>query len=81
MCFQAPNVGVGGEDHGNRTSKKEYCYLVKFYDENSRLLCAEPYTVTEEDADHAYDVVERQVSKDMDLHDYYDASIQLEDVC
>jgi hypothetical protein len=80
--MQAPNTGVAGEDHGNRTAKKrEFCYLVKFYDEYGTLLCAEPYTVCEEDSDHAFDVVERQVSKDCNLHDYFDAEIRLEDVC
>jgi hypothetical protein len=61
--------------------KKEYCYLVKFYDEFGSLICAEPYTVHEENSDFAFDVVERQVSKDCDLFDYYDADIKLEDVC
>ena len=60
---------------------KEYCYLVKFYDENGRLICAEPYTVSDENADLAMDVIDRQVSKDMDLYGYHDASINLEDVC
>ena len=81
--MQSPNTGVGGKDHGNRSTveKKEYCYLVKFYNEDGTLICMEPYTVTEENSEFAYDVVERAVSKDCDMYDYFDASISLEDVC
>ncbi|RLI66802.1 MAG: hypothetical protein DRO67_00065 [Candidatus Asgardarchaeum californiense] len=61
--------------------KKEYCYLVKFYDEDGRLVCAEPYTTPAENSDEAMDIIDRTVSKDMNLFDYYDADIKLEDVC
>ena len=79
--MQARNTGVAGKDFGNKEYKFTFCYLVKFYDEDGRLLCAEPYTTTAESADEALDTVDREVSRDLDLYDYYDADIQLEDVC
>ncbi len=77
--FQAPNVGVGGKDHGNR--RKEYCFQVKFLDEHGRVLCMEPYTITASDGDTAREMVQAIVDIDCEAFDYYEGELYLEDVC
>lgn len=79
MVFQAPNVGVGGDDHGNHI--KEFCYYVKFYDENGMFLCAEPFTVPETNSDDALAKVDDLVEGHCEEFGYFQADIQLEDVC
>ena len=77
MCpMQSCNTGVGGKDFGN--TKHEYCYLVKFYDEDGRLLCMEPYTIPAYDADEALQIVDEEVQEDCETFDYFEADIQLE---
>ncbi len=77
--FQAPNVGVGGKDHGNR--RKEYCFQVKFLDEYGNLICMEPYSVVSPDGDTARDMVQAIVDQDCETFDYYEGELYLEDVC
>jgi len=77
--MQAPNVGVGGKDHGNH--KREYCYQVKFFDENGMFLCMEPFTVPATNSDSAYDAIEESVQDHCDSFDYFEYEINLEDVC
>ncbi len=77
--FQAPNVGVGGSDHGNREAK-EYCYQVKFFDEDGRFICKEPFTVPAKDSDQALCAVDDAVQDHCDEFGYAEADISLEDV-
>lgn len=83
MCpMQSCNTGVGGADHGNReTYKFTFCYLAKFYDEDGRFLCMEPFTTTAKNADDALETIDDDVQKHCEEFDYFEADIQLEDVC
>ncbi|RKZ94263.1 MAG: hypothetical protein DRQ46_10235 [Gammaproteobacteria bacterium] len=78
--FQAPNVGVGGSDHGNR-EKKEYCYTVAFFDEEGTWLCTEPFTVYAYDSDEATCAVDDSVEQHCEEFGYDSVDITLEDVC
>jgi len=60
---------------------KEYCYLVKFYDEDNRLIVAEPYTTPAKNSGEAFSIVEKQADEECSMCDYYEYAITLEDVC
>ena len=64
--MQSPNTGVGGKDHGNREKepyKNTYCYSVKFFDEDGRYICKEPFTVEAHDQDDAWCWVDDEAEK------------------
>ncbi len=80
MCpMQSRNTGVGGKDFGNRETK-EYCYMVKFFDEDGGFICMEPFTVPAKDSDQALCAVDDAAQDHCDAIGYTEYDIRLEDV-
>lgn len=60
---------------------KEYCYIVRFFDEEGEHVETEPFTTPAHNADHALWIIDDAVDEYCSEFGYHEAEITLEDVC